>query len=176
MIGDDMELQKRKPNRLKHYDYSSGGYYFITICTQNKQKIFGSIVGCGVLDAPKTKLSNIGRIVENQLMIMSNFYPAIKIEKYVIMPNHIHLIIKISNNKVSDERSNQRCVGDAAPYNNTLSNFIGTFKRFTNKECGHSLWQNSFYDHVIRDENDYLRIWNYIDTNPQKWAEDVYYL
>lgn len=170
-----MELQKRKPNRLSDYDYSRGGYYFITICTAEKQKILCNFVGCGVLDAPKTELSAIGKTVENRLTVMKDFYKEIKIDKYVIMPNHIHLIIKICNDNNSAENENQRCVGDAAPYNNVLSNFIGTFKRFTNKTANRNLWQTSFYDHIIRDEKDYLRIWEYIENNPAKWNEDKYY-
>ena len=181
---------ERKSNRLKNYDYSAQGYYFVTVCTAGRQKTLCSIVGCGILDAPKTELSAIGKIVNNQLAFMLDFYNEIKIDKYIVMPNHIHLIIKINNNSTS----NKRCVGviphsvgkcreatkgtgssSAAPYNNMLSKFIGTFKRYTNKFANCNLWQKSFYDHIIRDEKDYLRIWEYIDTNPAKWTEDKYY-
>ena len=162
---------ERKSNRLKNYDYSAQGYYFVTVCTSEKQKILCNIVGCGVLDAPKTELSAIGEMVNNQLAFMLDFYNEIKIDKYIVMPNHIHLIIKINNNSISDKR----CVKDAAPYNNMLWKFIGTFKRYTNKFANCNLWQKSFYDHVIRNEKDYLKIWEYIDTNPAKWTEDKYY-
>ena len=106
---------------------------------------------------------------------MSNFYQNIGIDKYVIMPNHLHLIIKITDNNGASGTPHQRCVGDATPYNNLLSSFVGALKRFTNKTANCNIWQKSFYDHIIRDETDYLKIWNYIDTNPQKWAEDKYY-
>ena len=190
MISVWDDVMERKSNRLKNYDYSAQGYYFVSVCTAEKQKILCNIVGCGVLDAPKTELSAIGEMVNNQLAFMLDFYNEIKIDKYIVMPNHIHLIIKINNNSISDKR----CVGviphsvgkcreatkgtgssSAAPYNNMLSKFIGTFKRYTNKFANCNLWQKSFYDHVIRNEKDYLRIWEYIDTNPAKWTEDKYY-
>ena len=166
---------ERKQNRLKDYDYSDGGYYFVTICTDHKQKLLCNIVGCGVLDAPKTELSATGKVVDAQLNTMKNFYKEIGIVKYVIMPNHIHLIIKINHNSNTSSVPNQRCVEDAAPYNNKLSSFVGTFKRYTNK-TGPNLWQRSFYDHIIRNEADYLRVWEYIENNPAKWAEDKYYI
>ena len=92
---------------------------------------------------------------------ISKKYANVFIDKYVIMPNHIHLIIGIKNGRAMH-----------AP---TVSNIIGQTKSFVTKQCKLSIWQKSFYDHIIRDENDYLRIWEYIDTNPAKWAEDQYY-
>ncbi len=160
-------LDIRKPTRLKCFDYSANGYYFITVCTENKQKIMCNIVGCGVLDAPKTELSDIGKTVKKQLDFMDDFYNDIKIDKYVIMPNHLHLILKI--------RRDSGASGTPHPTNNVLSCFVGSFKRFTNRAVGKNIWQKSFYDHIIRDENDYLRICEYIDANPAKWADDEYY-
>lgn len=91
-----MELPKRKPTRLKTFDYSTDGYYFITICTKNKEKILCDIVGDGALDVPKIKLSKIGQIV-NKYIISTNNIPKISVDKYVIMPNHIHLILIFKN-------------------------------------------------------------------------------
>ena len=83
------------------------------------------------------------------------------------MPNHIHLILIVENvNGTSRVPS---------PTNNTISHTISTFKRFVNKEVGHNVFQRSFHDHIIRGEQDYLKIWNYIDTNPQKWQDDCFY-
>lgn len=161
-----MEYPKRKSTRLKDYDYSSEGAYFITICTHNKQKILCDIVGGGALDAPKIKLSTIGGIVEKYIL-SSNNIPEISVEKYVIMPNHIHLILLVKNNIGTSKAP--------SPTNNIISHSISTLKRFVNRDVGENIFQRSFHDHIIRGENDYLKIWNYIDTNPQKWEEDYFY-
>lgn len=92
-----MELPKRKPTRLKGYDYSQNGAYFITICTHNRKCLFGNIVGCGDFDAPKMLLSDKGKVVQQYIDFMNMKYHHIKIQKYVIMPNHLHFIICIDN-------------------------------------------------------------------------------
>ena len=166
----DTDLPNRKPTRLKYYDYSQNGYYFITICTHNKQKTLCDIVGEG-LALPLINLSPIGLIAERELLNVTMHYSNVIIDKYVIMPNHIHLIIRIS------ERIN--------PFPTKkfdISNIVGKYKAAVTRKVGNAfmhsekpLWQRSFHDHIIRDENDYLKIWNYIDTNPQKWREDCFY-
>ena len=101
-------------------------------------------------DAPKTVLSEIGTVVER----FTDSMPGI--DKYVIMPNHVHLIVM---NQPGE----------------TISQKIRSWKILISKEIGKSIWQRSFYDHVIRDERDYLTKWKYIDDNPIKWASDEYY-
>ena len=160
-----MNLPKRKIIRLQNYDYSSSGAYFITVCTKDKEKILCDIVGDGALDVPKTVLTDIGRIVDKHILSTNNI-PSVTVDKYVIMPNHIHVILIVDNNGTSKAPS---------PTNNIISHSVSTLKRFINKEIGYNIFQRSFYDHVIRDEEDYLTIWNYIDTNPHKWREDKYY-
>lgn len=91
-----MSLPKRKSNRLPQFDYGTVGAYFITICSRDKAKVFGRVVGGGVLDAPRTLPSPHGKIVIAQIEAMENFYPDLQIEKFVVMPNHIHLIIAIT--------------------------------------------------------------------------------
>ena len=153
--------------RLPEYDYGANGAYFVTVCTEGKRCILGHVVGGGVLDAPYTRLSEYGIAAEKTLLEMSAFYKDVAIEKYVIMPNHVHFIISIN-----------ACGGPSrtpAPANARLPAFISTWKRFTNKKAGFPLWQRSYYDHIIRTEADYLRIWQYIDENPACWAEDEYY-
>ena len=100
---------------------------------------------------------------------MEHFYDHVKLEKYVIMPNHIHLLIRISGceNGLS---------GKPVPTNSKIAQFVGTFKRFCNREYGTNIWQARSHDHVIRNEHDYLKIWAYIDNNPAKWAEDCFYV
>ena len=161
-----MDLNSRKPTRLQKYDYSNNGVYFITICTKDKQKLFGHIVGGGAFDAPKTVLSPQGKIVEKYILSTNNI-PDLKVDKHIIMPNHIHLLLKIENSNGTSWAP--------SPTNNKISLAVSTLKRFVNKETGYNVFQRSFYDHVIRNENDYREIWEYIENNPAKWLEDELY-
>lgn len=163
-----MELPNRKRVRLKCFDYNTPGYYFITVCTIEKQKILCTIVGTGLLDGPKIFDTEFGKIARKQLDAMSDFYPDIKIDKYVIMPNHIHMLLKITEKDFSESEK-------LTPANVRIARFIGTFKRFCNKAYGKNIWQSRSYDHVIRGEQDYREIWQYIDNNPVKWNEDRFY-
>ncbi len=169
-----MDLPKRKPTRLKGFNYSSQGVYFITICTKDRKCVLSKIVGTGVPDCPQNIYSKYGEIADKYICQMNDFYDNISVDKYIIMPNHIHLLVAIKNNGQSrtpvptgDVRFNA---------NSTVSGFVGTFKRFCNKEYGKNIWQPRFHDHIIRDENDYLKIWEYIDGNPCKWETDCFYV
>ena len=167
-----MNLPKRKPTRLKGYDYSTPGTYFITICVKDRKEILSQIiVGDGVLDVPKNNLTDYGEIANKYILDMGDFYRNIKIENFVIMPNHIHLLIRVSE---IDETIGLS--GTPAPTNPIISRFVSTFKRFCNKEYNENIWQRSFHDHIIRGEKDYLKIWEYIDTNVAKWEEDCFYV
>ena len=157
-----MHLPKRKPTRLKNYDYSQNGYYFITICTHNRKNILCNIVGEGLCALPSIELTPIGEIVKQSIEYINNNYNDVSVDKYVIMPNHIHLIIAI---KTGGHRDPPLQVYD----------IIGRFKSFADNKYDGALWQRSFHDHIIRDQTDYLKIWNYIDTNPHKWQEDCFY-
>ena len=163
-----MNLPKRKPTRLKGYDYSQNGAYFITICTRNKEFILSKIiVGQGLAPA-ETILSQYGKITEYQLLDLENRYNSIKIDKYVIMPNHIHVIVIIDN------------TAGASPCP-TISDVMCSFKSITTRMCKKEglnkphLFQSSFHVHIIRGKNDYKKIWEYIDTNVIRWDEDCFY-
>ena len=147
-----VELPKRKILRLKEYDYSENGYYFLTVCIAEHKCLLCRIIG----NDASVVLTHFGSVCEKFLRSISG------IEKYVIMPNHIHLIIRI------EEKAENAASA-------SVSQIVKSFKTLVAKEIGSSIFQRSFYDHVIRDENDFLRIWNYIDTNPQRWTEDKYY-
>ena len=165
-----MEKHSRKNIRLKNYDYNTPGYYFITVCTKNKQKILCDIVGTGVLDGPQAVLFKYGDIAKKHIEKIKDFYPYLKIEKYTIMPNHIHFLIRVLENNGNGPS------GTPVPTNSYIAKLMSTFKRFCNKEIGENIWQSRSNDHIIRGEQDYLKIWNYIDTNPQKWSEDCFYV
>ncbi len=163
-----MELSKRKGPRLKEYDYSMPGMYFLTICVNNKKHLLGKIVGCGDFDARKMVLSEYGQILQKYINLMCEKYHHIKINKYVIMPNHFHLILHIIDYPSGAS-------GTAAPYNNETSKFVSLLKRYCNKEIGKNIWQRSFHDHIIREKEDYNKIWEYIDTNVIRWKDDCFY-
>ena len=160
------ELPKRKIIRLQNYDYGQNGAYFITICTKDRQNFLGSIVGTDDPVRPfEIDKSKIGVIVEDCWNTINTAHENVKTDAFCIMPNHIHGIILINN-----------AVGQSRP---TLQKIIQGFKSITTRLCfplGYkTIWQHSYYDHVIRNEEDYLQIWQYIEENPAKWAEDKYY-
>lgn len=155
-----MELPKRKQNRLPEYDYELSGAYFITICTANRERILWENVGANCV-RPHTLFAT-GELVKQEIEKWAKIYDNVKIDKYVIMPNHLHLIISIN----ADGRT------QFAP---TISRMVKQFKGSITKRLGRSIFQRSFYDHIIRNEQDHRNIWEYIDNNPIKWEEDIYY-
>lgn len=152
-------LPKRKQNRLKDFNYSSCETYFITICTKDKKNLFGSIVGAPI-GRPSCELSEYGNIVDEAINNIEKKYNRIELDKYVIMPDHIHLLLTI----LADE--NGRPMG--AP---TIPNVINQMKGYVSKKIGFSIWQKLYYDHIIRDKKDYDEKWQYIDDNPRTWCE-----
>lgn len=164
-----MDMETRKPNRLSNYDYSQNGAYFVTVCTKNRVNIFwnsaaDTIVGEAISFPQDTaQLSDCGKILHNAINSISDHYPGVVVDKMVVMPNHFHLILIIEGN-------DGRII--SAP---TVSTIIGQTKRYVSKQIGHPIWQKSFHDHIIRSEQDYLRIWQYIDQNPLTWESDCFY-
>jgi REP element-mobilizing transposase RayT len=153
--------------RLQGYDYSSAGFYFITICTHVRQNLLCDIIvgqglcSCRILDA--------GEISQTELFELEKRYNHIKIDKNIIMPNHIHVIIAVG----------QRQEQSPCP---TIMDIICTYKSITTKRynnmlgiSGKTLWQSRFHDHIIRSQAEYQRIRQYIDDNPARWREDRYY-
>jgi REP element-mobilizing transposase RayT len=167
------ELPIRKNIRLTDYDYSQNGAYFITICVKGGHEIFWkpqSNVGA-IINRPQ--LSDAGKNVDVAIENISRIYEYVVVDKYIIMPNHIHMIIVIQNNDLGqDVEGYGRLL--IAP-TKSLSIIIKQLKSEVTKQVGYSIWQRSFYDHIIRNENEYLKIWQYIDENPMKWEEDDYY-
>ncbi len=159
------ELPIRKLLRLKDWDYGSGGCYFITICTQEREPHFRRGAQCAP-EAGLLPLSEMGKTVERTLLEIPAHYPNVKVDKYVVMPNHIHLILMLG----AGDGGRTLCAPTP-----TLSQVVRMMKETVTKRLGQKIWQKGFYDHIIRNESDYLRIWQYIDTNPAKWTEDEYY-
>ena len=160
-----VEFQKRKQIRLTEYDYSTPNAYFITICTNNRKNLFWHAVRTIINRPENVPLTNLGMLVRQSVEDIPKHYPVVSVEHFVIMPNHVHLLLQI--NAGSDRRPM------AAP---TISMVINQTKGVVSKKAGFSVWQKGFYDHVIRSEQDYSDIWSYIEGNPCKWAEDKLYI
>ena len=164
---DDMSLPSRKAIRIPDFDYSTPCAYFVTICTQDRRCILSDItVGDAALGVPELRLTDIGKIVE-KYVLSTDRIPNLRVDKYCVMPNHVHMIVVVAANNGTPRA--------ASPTREAIPNAVRVLKRLTNKEAGQELWQRSYHDHVIRNENDYREIWTYIDNNPAKWAIDRYY-
>jgi len=168
------KLPIRKANRLPNYDYSATGYYFLTINIKNKLNLFGNIVDSKMI------LSDAGKVADQYWAQIPNHYSNIKLDEWVIMPNHIHGILIISGEKrtaqcavLTDSKQQKR--------HNLLSTVIRTYKTLVKREIKKDdkmidfAWQRSFYDHVIRNDETLLKIREYTQNNPLKWQLDDYY-
>lgn len=149
----------RKPNRIKNYDYSSANIYLLTICTQNRAHILGNVKAGE--DTPTMELSPLGRLVEQAVLSIEAHYANAALETYSILPNHIHLLLRLDATDC-----------DHPP---TVSRIVKQMKEYVTKQCGKNIWQKGFHDHVIRTEQDYLSAWNYVTFNPAKWETDKYF-
>ena len=233
-----MDLHKRKRIRLEGYDYSSPGAYFVTICTYNREHILGDIVveqcvGQGLCSCPMQqqqtcRLSDIGKIVRNEIENISDRYTNVKIDKNVIMPNHVHLIIVLEQQNAitvgqglcSCPMQQQQRQGQpveqglcscptqqqqrqelcscptqqqqwqqwqqqpdvSTRHSPTIGDVVCVIKSLSTKTAnkndgtnGRKIWQFRFHDHIIRNEREYRKIWQYIDENPMKWENDCFY-
>ena len=175
----ETELPKRKANRLPTYDYAQSGAYFITICTRERQQILwadndlkpaantdknvGASIARPQVVAP---LSKPGKIVEQCILQIPSHYQGVLVEKYAVMPNHVHLLLLLQS-----WQDGRALLAPTA----TISQIVQQFKGAVTKHLGHSIWQKSFHDHVIRTQYGFEMIWQYIDTNPQLWHKDCFY-
>ena len=157
-------MQRRNSIRLHEYDYGRAGAYFVTVCTKNRDCLLGTIVGGDAHIAPSVELTPMGLVAEKYLRSIPG------IAQYIIMPNHVHMILRISSENVL-----QGPMWASAPTNANISSLVRSWKTLVTKELGCSIWQRSFYDHVIRDEKEYVLIAHYIEENPAKWFDDTYY-
>ena len=144
----------RKSPRLKQFDYSFPTMYFVTICTHEMVCLFGQ----------PDHLNKLGHAAEEGIGQIPVHYACVTVEKHVVMPNHVHMLILLS--------------GENCP---ALSTIIGSYKSSVSKRI-HQLnpavhvWQRSFHDHIVRNEKTLERIWKYIDENPYHWNEDKFFM
>jgi REP element-mobilizing transposase RayT len=163
---------------LKGYDYTSAGWYFVTICVHNRECLFGRIAD------EKMELNEFGKIVEYTWNDLPNHNSNIILDNFVIMPNHIHGIVKLINDN-SVEAGSEPAPTTTKQSGRTrrgLSEIVRQFKTFSaiqiNKirnMTGNPLWQRNFYERIIRDEQELNHIRQYIINNPIKWQDDRFH-
>ena len=177
-MDKEKELPKRKPTRLKNFDYSSAGAYFVTICIRDKMHILSEIVKTDLTATDKTnglavgeglappeftvKLKPCGEIAKEQLQLIEARFPSVAVEDYVIMPDHIHAIIFLHEK-----------AGGASP-SPTLDDVVCAFKSLTSRSCKQKfgiekMFQRSSAEHIVRDRDDYETRRKYIYENPMRW-------
>ena len=182
------EYCDRKPTRLRRFDYSQNRVYFLTICTAEKKCILSHIMPNSQIRydsqlnnvdnmqlsrdgfMPTVQLTEIGMIVNKYIMSINNAEGVI-VDKYVIMPNHIHLILAVKNEAYQSYVDNgiNNSISAIKRSNDMIPHIVSTFKRFCNKEIGENIFQRSYYDHVVRNNEDYEEIVRYIIHNPRRW-------
>ncbi len=163
----------RQSIRLREYDYGSDGTYYITLCTKNKEYLFGTVVN------NKMQLNEYGKIVEDEWMKTAKIRHNVYLDKHIVMPNHIHGVIIIDNGREG------RGVLQYAPTNSlhspseTIGSIIRGFKSAVTKQINilretpqTPVWQRNYYEHVIRDDNDLNTTRQYIHNNPLNWDDD----
>jgi len=162
-IHDMQNLITRKSNRLNGYDYSNNGSYFVTICSKDRHELFGHIVvGATVLGRPQVELTELGKLINDAIIYNISSNTDNIIDSYVIMPNHIHMIISMRSETGDRGRS-------------PLQYVVRNIKSYVTKQAGFSPWQKSFHDHIIRSESNYIKISEYIENNPATWETDCFY-
>ncbi len=173
----DKGIHHRRSIRLKDYDYSKAGAYFVTICTRDKGFLFGDIVDGNMI------LNESGDVVNDTWTWLSNRYPYVDIDTWIVMPNHTHAVIVIEDCRGASGRAPSSGGSRAAPTNpkkvKSLGSLIGVFKTVSAKLINEimdgkkeSVWQRNYYEHVIRDEDRLLKIREYIINNPLQWRLD----
>jgi REP element-mobilizing transposase RayT len=174
-----MKLYKNKfridSTRLKDWDYSSTGYYFVTICTKTKEKCFGDAVN-GELN-----LTHLGKVACKYWQEIPHHFPHVKLDAFVVMPNHIHGIIIIENDDQVVETQNFASLqefqpNEFGPQSKNMASIVRGYKIGVKKWATINniafAWQERFYDHIIRNEDDLSDIREYIVNNPLNWEKD----
>ncbi len=166
----------RRSVRLPGFDYSKVGMYFLTICAAERRSIFGEIRGNDATLGP------IGRVVQTCWIEIPKHFPTVKIETYVVMPNHIHGILTIQSEWPDANRQEKTAPAVESfgrPTPKSIPTIVRSFKSAASKRVresglagGESIWQRGYYEHVLRNTREYVEATNYILQNPARWAND----
>ena len=164
----------RKANRLHGYDYRRNARYFVTSCVQDRICCLGEIRDDEML------LNEFGKIAQQQFKWLEQQYPYVDLYSFIVMPNHIHGIIEINDRVGTGRDLAVRKQTDTPIKIKSLSELMGAYKTTTSKQIhlaglADFMWQRSFHDHIIRNEEAFLRISNYIQNNPANWKDDKFY-
>ena len=158
-----MHLIQRKRLRLKGFDYSSSGCYFVTISTYNRKNLFWNY----------DKINDVGRLVESEIQQIDFRYDDVRVDNFVVMPNHVHLLITIGCDAlVGDDKLLDEVLGrNVHP---ELQIIVGALKSGITRKIhentpGIKVWHKSFFDHIVTNKKEYKEIWDYIDANPIRW-------
>lgn len=157
-----MEYTARKHPRLSNYDYSAAGAYFITICTQNRKRLFSDIEKTDE-NQPHVQLTAFGKIAEDQLFQLEERYPFVRIGCFVIMPDHIHVLIQLIS-RGAEENPRTDLNGILCAYKSLVVRQIQNEYRYYDK-----IFQTSYFEHVLRNRQDYEETEKYIRNNPVRW-------
>ncbi len=166
---------RKDSTRLKDGDYSSSGYYFVTICTKNQECSFGDVKD------GKVRLTRIGEAAKEYWQEILEHFKNVKLDEYVVMPNHVHGIIVIGNDNVETQHfaSLQGQRNQFGPQSNNLASIIRGYKigvkKWSTINGMHFAWQPRFYEHIIRNEESLKKIREYILNNPKRWESDEYH-
>jgi len=176
------DIHHRRSVRLKGYDYSKKGLYFITICTQNCLCLFGNI------EKGDMELNDAGIMIKHQWQELIHRFDKIKFHEFIVMPNHVHGIVEfVEAPLVSAQNTVPPTSGQPQGIAPTVGDVVGAYKSLTTNDYiqnvkqnnwqrfNKKLWQRNYYEHIIRDEKSYFQISEYIQTNPVKWREDKYH-
>jgi REP element-mobilizing transposase RayT len=178
----DPKVHHRRSIRLKGYDYSQAGAYFVTIVAWQRECLFGEIVGGGTLHECNMVLNELGEIVREEWERTAFVRPNVELGEYIIMPNHVHGILVFVDDMAGATRvgaSRRLAPTKTTLQPNSLGSVIGQFKSIVTKRInglqnvtGRPVWQRNYYEHIIRDEPEMNRIARYIESNPLRWADD----
>ena len=163
---------KRKNTRLTEFDYNTDGAYFITVCTHDRKSTLARVVGA-IHESPETKLTEYGKILDEVINNIPS-HLSVTVDRYVIMPNHFHVMLIVHDTRAIREsplRSNRSVISKTMGYIKMNTSKI-IHQRYNTNE---PLWQRGFYDHIIRNQEDFEKHIDYICNNPIKWEFDKLY-
>jgi putative transposase len=165
-IRYDPKEHQRRSIRLRDYDYAQTGAYFVTVCTEGRQCLFGQV------EDGTVRLNGWGRIVHETWSDLPNHYPHVELDAFVIMPNHVHMVVVLADPVGAGFKP-------APTKRHGLPEIMRAFKTFSSRRInerratpGASLWQRNYYEHIIRNAESLNRIRQYIADNPASWAFD----
>jgi len=170
-MGLDERYPQRKQIRLITHDYNAAGVYFITICVRDRLPVLSDIIRGSGCDVPRVQLSGIGKIVEKYIL-SSEKIPGISVKHYIIMPDHVHMIVYVHpERKITSEILPENVISEApSPANDAIPRVISALKRLCHKEIGQNIFQRSYNERIIRSREEYDAIVRYMNDNPKRWS------